>query len=60
MREIHRPIHSGFETLRLRRQPQQRDAFFNRQAFPAFEQLTALGLANRQKPSTLYDQRFSR
>jgi hypothetical protein len=50
MREIHRPVHSGYETLRRRRDPQNREALFNRFSFPAYEQLTALGFAARLRP----------
>lgn len=60
MREIHRPIHSGFETLRVRRNPQRRDAQFNRKAFPVNEQLTALGFAAIRRPEGLFDQGYSR
>ncbi len=60
MREIHRPIHSGFETLSHRRDPQRREAQFNRKAFPANEQMTALGFAMRRRPQTLFEQGCSR
>jgi hypothetical protein len=60
MREIHRPIHSGFETLRHRRDPQRREMQFNRKAFPAYEQMTALGFALNRRPQTLFEQGYSR
>lgn len=60
MREIHRPIHSGFETLRHRRDPQRREAPFNRRAFPAYEQMTALGLALRGRVQPLFEAGYSR
>jgi hypothetical protein len=60
MREIHRPIHSSYETLRQRRHPQGRDAQFNRRAFPANEQMTALGYAVSPRTLELFDQGFSR
>jgi hypothetical protein len=60
MREIHRPIHSAFETLRHRRDPQRREAYFNRKAFPANEQLTALGLMTSRRPQDLFEQGHSR
>jgi len=60
MREIHRPIHSGFETLRHRRDPQRREVQFNRKAFPAYEQMTALGFALNRRPQTLFEQGYSR
>lgn len=50
MREIHRPIHSGYETLRQRRNPENREAPFNRRPFPANEQMTAMGFAARLRP----------
>jgi hypothetical protein len=60
MREIHRSAHSGFETLRLLRQAQHRDALFNRKPFPAFEQMTALGMTARMRPPALFGDRSSR
>ena len=60
MREIHRPIHSGYETLRLRRDPQRREAQFNRSPFPANEQMTALGLAISRRAQVLFTQDSSR
>jgi len=60
MREIHRPIHSGYETLRLRRDPQRREAQFNRRPFPANEQMTALGLVVSRRSQGLFDQGYSR
>jgi hypothetical protein len=60
MREIHHPIHSGFETLRLRRNPQNREAQFNRAAYPANEQMTAQALAISRRPQPLYDLGYSR
>lgn len=60
MREIHRPIHSGYETLRLRRDPQRREAQFNRRACPANEQMTALGYAMSRRPNVLFGQGYSR
>jgi hypothetical protein len=60
MREIHRPIHSGYETLRLRRDKLGREAHFNRKAFPANEQITALGLENQRRPNALFVQGYSR
>jgi hypothetical protein len=60
MREIHRPIHSSYETLRLRRDPQRREAQFNRKAFPANEQLTALGYTQSRRPQSLFEHGYSR
>lgn len=60
MREIQRPIHSGFETLRHRRDPQRREAQYNRRAFPANEQITALGMALNRRPSSLLGEGHSR
>lgn len=60
MREIYRPIHSGYETLRLRRDKFGREVHFNRKAFPANEQLTALGLESRSRPQALFAQGYSR
>jgi len=60
MREIHRPIHSPYETLRLHRDHHHREAHFNRIAFPTNEQLTALGLAARLRPQALFDAGCSR
>ena len=60
MREIHRPVHSGYETLRLRRDRLGREAHFNRKAFPANEQITALGLDKLRRPLVLFVQGYSR
>ena len=60
MREIHRPVHSGYETLRLRRDRLGREAHFNRKAFPANEQITALGLDKLRRPQVLFVQGYSR
>ena len=45
-----RPVHCGYETLRLRRDPLQREMQFNRKPFPANEQITALGFAAARRP----------
>lgn len=50
MRDIRRPVHCGYETLRLRRDPLQREVQFNRKPFPANEQITALGFAAARRP----------
>jgi hypothetical protein len=60
MREIRRPIHSGFESLRLRREHCHFEAHFNRSAFPANEQLTALGLAHASRSQPLFAAGCSR
>lgn len=60
MREIQRPVHSGYETLRLRRVASNREACFNRMAFPANEQLTARGLEIIHRPTGLFVQGYSR
>nr|WP_299500537.1 hypothetical protein [uncultured Rhizobium sp.] len=60
MREIHRPVHSGYETLRRRRDPANREAQFNRRSFPAYEQLTALGFAARLRPQDMLGQPTSK
>ena len=60
MREIHRPIHSGYETLRLRRDKLGREAHFNRKSFPANEQITALGFEDQYRPHGLFAQGYSR
>lgn len=60
MRDIRRPIHCGYETLRLRRDPLQREVQFNRKAFPANEQITALGFAAVRHPRGFMDTGNSR
>lgn len=60
MREIYRPIHSSYETLRLRRDHRGREAHFNRRAFPANEQMTALAFEVASRPQVLFDQGHSR
>jgi hypothetical protein len=60
MREIHRPIHSSYETLRLRRDLQTREMQFNRRIFVTNEQLTALGYAVSRRPQGIFDQGSSR
>lgn len=60
MREIHRPIHSGYETLRLRRERLVGEANFNRRAFPANEQMTALALEALSRQRLLFVQGYSR
>ena len=60
MREIYRPIHSGYETLRLRRDKLVREAHFNRKAFPANEQMTALGFEALSRRQALFVQGYSR
>jgi hypothetical protein len=60
MREIHRPVHSGYETLRWRHEPQNREALFNRKAYPANEQLTALGFAARLRPQDFLGRVYSK
>jgi hypothetical protein len=60
MREIHRPIHSSYETLRLRRSQVRREAQFNRNPFPANEQMTALGYAASCRSQGLFDESYSR
>jgi hypothetical protein len=60
MREIYKPIHSGYETLRLRRDRLGREAHFNRTNFPANEQITALGFEALHRPAALFAQGNSR
>lgn len=60
MREIYKPIHSGYETLRLRRNKLTREAHFNRNAFPANEQMTALGFDALTRRQALFVQGYSR
>lgn len=60
MRELQRPVHSGFDTLRLRRTLEARLARLRRQSFPANEQMTALALEMARRPCRLFDQGFSR
>jgi hypothetical protein len=59
MRDMHRPIHSGFESLRYGRDPWRRQAQFAR-AFPANEQMTALGHASMHRFLALFEQGRSR
>jgi len=60
MREIYRPIHSSYETLRLRRDRSSREAHFNRRAFPANEQMTALAMDAAARQRTPFVQGYSR
>jgi hypothetical protein len=60
MRELQRPVHSGFETLRLRQATEARLGRLRRQCFPANEQLTALALEATRRPCRLFDAGFSR
>lgn len=60
MREIYRPIHSNYETLRLRRDPSSREVHFNRRAFPANEQMTALAMDTATRQRALFVQGYSR
>lgn len=60
MREIYKPIHSGYETLRVRRDKLVREAHFNRKAFPANEQMTALGFEALARRDALFVQGYSR
>jgi len=60
MREIYKPIHSGYETLRLRRDKFTREAHFNRKAFPANEQMTALGFEALSRRQALFVHGYSR
>jgi len=60
MREIYRPIHSSYETLRLRRDPGSREVNFNRRAFPANEQMTALAMDAAARQRALFVQGYSR
>lgn len=60
MRELYRPIHSGYETLRLRRDRLGREVHFNRKAFPANEQMTALGFDALSRQQALFVQGYSR
>ena len=60
MREIYRPVHSGYETLRLRRDKPGSEANFNRKSFPANEQLTAQGMDNFRRPQSLFVHGYSR
>lgn len=60
MREIYRPVHSGYETLRLRRDKLVRESHFNRKAFPANEQMTALNLDMQSRRQALFVQGYSR
>ena len=58
MRQIKRPIHSGFETLRISRLNGANH--FNRAGYPAFEQVTALALALPTRESALHTPGLSR
>ena len=60
MREIYRPIHSNYEPLRLRRDPGSSEAHFNRRAFPANEQMTALAMDAAARQRALFVQGYSR
>jgi hypothetical protein len=60
MREIYKPIHSGYETLRIRRDKLVRESHFNRKAFPANEQMTALGFETLTHRQALFVQGYSR
>ena len=60
MREIHRPIHSSYETLRLRRERSGHEVHFNRRAFPANEQMTALAMETAERQRALLVQGYSR
>lgn len=60
MREIYRPAHSGYETLRLRGDKLARESHFNRQTFPANEQMTALNLDMQSRRQGLFVQGYSR
>lgn len=60
MREIYRPIHSGYETLRLRRDKLVRESHYNRKAFPANEQMTALNFDMQSRRQALFVQGYSR
>ena len=60
MREIYRPVHSGYETLRIRRDKLVRESHFNRKPFPANEQMTALGLEAQARRQALFVQGYSR
>lgn len=60
MRDIHRPIHSGFETLRHRRMPENREVMFNRKPSPAYEQITAMGFAARLRPQDFPGRTYSK
>ena len=60
MREIYRPIHSGYETLRLRRDKVARESHYNRKAFPANEQMTALNLDMQSRRQDLFVTGYSR
>ena len=60
MREIYKPIHSGYETLRIRRDKLVRESHFNRKAFPANEQMTALGFETLARRQALFVQGYSR
>ena len=58
MREIYKPIHSGYETLRLRSDKLVREAHFNRKAFPANEQMTALAFERLSRRQALFVQGY--
>lgn len=60
MREIYKPSHSGYETLRIRRDQLFRESHFNRKAFPANEQMTALNLDMQSRRQALFVQGCSR
>lgn len=60
MREIFRSVHSGYETLRLRRESMTHSAHFSRKPFPANEQMTALGMETPRRPLGLMVQGYSR
>jgi len=60
MREIYRPIHSSYETLRQRREHNSREVHFNRRAFPANEQMTALAMDTALRQRALFVQGYSR
>ena len=60
MREIYRPTHSAYETLMPRRNTLARESHYNRTAFPANEQLTALNFDMRSRRQTLFVQGYSR
>ena len=60
MREIYKPTHSGYETLRLRRDRLGREEHFSRTNFPANEQLTARGFEVLRRPTALFGQGHSR
>lgn len=53
MEKHFRPVHSGFETLRVHERATRRLQFFAGKPGAAFEQMTASGYAIRRRPDFL-------